>query len=206
MKKLLFCLLLCILQSCVSKQYLKKHGFSDDIKSIREEVYIVENNQKKLLQTKTIHFTKNGRVKTSKTIDSLGNLIEKTEKRLWFEKHSYPNKLPYYCKTRWKPKQRERISCYTQKQYKQNEIIVHYTQDDIIDKIVDNFSTFYTHQYQYTNGDLNKIVITDKDNNPVDTINIECITKDSRGNCLKQKKKSTSSDTIWVTSFTFTYK
>lgn len=205
MKKLLFFLFLCILQSCVSKQYLKKHGFSSDIKSLVEETYAIENNQKKLIQTKKLDFTKNGRVKSSKTLDSLGNFIEKTEKRLWFEKRSYPNKLPYYCKTRWKPKQRERISCYTQKQYKQNEIIVYYTQNGLIDKIVDNFSTFYTHQYQYTNGQLSKIVVTDKDNNLVNTIKVECLSKDNKGNCLEQKKESASSDTIRVMSFKYTY-
>ncbi|MGG6231160.1 hypothetical protein [Tenacibaculum sp. SDUM215027] len=152
MKKLLFCLVICILHSCASKQHLKKHGFSDGISKMIEKTYLVESNQKKLVQTKTLNFTKNGRVKTSKTKDSLGNTIEETEKRLWFEKRSYPNKLPYYCKTRWKPNQRERISCYTQKQFKQNEIIVHYTENGLIDKVVDNFSTFYTHQYQYKNG------------------------------------------------------
>ena len=85
MKQLLFFLFVCILQSCVSKQYLKKHGFSSDIKSLVEETYAIENNQKKLIQTKKLHFTKNGRVKSSKTTDNLGNVIEQTEKRLWFE-------------------------------------------------------------------------------------------------------------------------
>ncbi|MDP2540775.1 hypothetical protein CSC81_04330 [Tenacibaculum discolor] len=205
MKQLLFFLFVCILQSCASKQYLKKHGFLSDIKSLVEETYVIENNQKKLIQTKKLHFTKNGRVKSSKTTDNLGNIIEQTEKRLWFEKRSYPNKLPYYCKTRWKPKQRERISCYTQKQYKQNEVIVYYTQKGLIDKIVDNFSTFYTHQYQYINGQLSKILVTDKDNNLVNTIKFECLSKDYKGNCLKQNKESTSSGTINIISFTFTY-
>ncbi|RLK02185.1 hypothetical protein [Tenacibaculum discolor] len=205
MKKLLFFLFVYILQSCASKQYLKKHGFSSDIKSMIEEIYVIENNQKKLIQTKKLHFTKNGRVKSSITTDNLGNVIEQTETRLWFEKRSYPNKLPFYCKTRWKPKQRERISCYTQKQYKQNEVIAHYTQKGLIDKIVDNFSTFYTHQYQYTNGQLSKILVTDKDNNLVNTIKFECLSKDYKGNCLEQKKESTSSDTINIISFTFTY-
>ena len=205
MKKLLFCLLIGILQSCASKQYLKKHGFSGEIKKIIEKTYVIENNQKKLLNTKTLNFTKNGRVKTSKTTDNLGNIIEQTEKRLWFEKRSYPNKLPYYCKTRWKPNQRERISCYTQKQYKQNEVIVHYTKNGLIDKIVDNFSTFYTQQYQYTSSKLNKILVTDKDNNLVNTIKFECLSKDYKGNCLEQKKESANSNSIQVTSFMFTY-
>lgn len=205
MKKLLFCFLIYLLQSCASKQYLKKHGFSGEITRIIEKTYVIENNQKKLLYTKTLNFTKNGRVKTSKTLDSLGNFIEKTEKRLWFEKRSYPNKLPYYCKTRWKPKQRERISCYTQKQYKQNEVIAHYTKNGLIDKIVDNFSTFHTHQYQYTNSELTKIIVTDKDSNLVNTIKVKCLYKDNKGNCLEQKKESTSSDTIRVISFTYTY-
>lgn len=206
MKKLLYFLFVCILHSCASKQYLKKHGFSSDIKSITEKTYLVKNNQKKLIQIKTLHFTNNGRVKTSKTIDSLGNTLEETKKRFWFEKRSYPNKLPYYCKTRWKPNQRERISCYTRKQFKQNEIIVHYTENGLIDKIVDNFSTLHTHQYLYKNGQLIKIMVTDKYNIPVDTINIECISKDNKGNCLEQKKKSTISNTTKTVSFTFTYK
>lgn len=171
-----------------------------------EETYVIENNQKKLVQIKNLHFTKNGRIKISKTIDSLGNILEETEKRLWFEKCSYPDKLPYYCKTRWKPNQQERISCYTQKQYKQNEVIVHYTKNGLIDKIVDNFSTFYTHQYQYKNGQLSKIVVADKYSIPVDTINVECISKDNKKNCLVQKKKYTILNTTKIVSFTFTYK
>ncbi len=79
------------------------------------------DTQRKLLYKKHYVFTRNGRIKYSKTVDSLGTLLQETEKRLWFVIEKYPDKALYYCKTRWKPRQRERISCYTKKRYKENE-------------------------------------------------------------------------------------
>ncbi len=180
-----------ILQSCTSKKYTKIRLLPEGIKSATEEIYVVENNQKKLLQKKEIVFTKNGRIKYSKTVDSLGNLMQETEKKLWFVVEKYPNKEPYYCKTRWKPNQRERISCYTQKQYKQNEAIYHYNTDGTINKIVDNFTTFYTQYYFYTNKKLSKIVTKDKNDTLIDEVLITCETKDEKGTCLKEIRIST---------------
>ncbi|HEU4791688.1 MAG TPA: hypothetical protein VFS71_18530 [Flavobacterium sp.] len=186
MRVLFFFILLLTIQSCATKKYSKKHLLPEGIKSATEEIYVVVNNQKKLLQKKHMVFTKNGRIKYSKTVDSLGNLLQETEKKLWFVVKSYPDKEPYYCKTRWKPKQRERISCYTKKQYKQNEAIYYYNTDGTIDKIVDNFTTFHTQYFYYTNKELSKIVIRDKNDTLIDEVLIRCATKDEKGTCLKE--------------------
>ena len=135
MKILIFLILLVTIQSCATKAYIKKRLLPEGIKSATEEIYVVVNNQKKLLLKKEMVFTKNGRIKHSKTVDSLGNLLQETEKRLWFVVESYPDRERYYCKTRWKPKQRERISCYTKKQYKQNESVYHYNKNAVCGKL-----------------------------------------------------------------------
>lgn len=194
MRVLFFLILLLILQSCTSKKYTKIRLLPEGIKSATEEIYVVENNQKKLLQKKEMVFTKNGRIKYSKTVDSLGNILQETEKKLWFVVEKYPNKEPYYCKTRWKPNQRERISCYTQKQYKQNEAIYHYNTDGTILKIVDNFTTFYTQYYFYTNNALSKIVTKDKNDTLIDEVLISCESKDEKGTCLKEIRISTKTN------------
>lgn len=194
MRVLFFLILLLILQSCTTKKYTKIGLLPEGIKSATEEIYVLENNQKKLLQKKEMVFTKNGRIKYSKTVDSLGNLLQETEKKLWFVVEKYPNKEPYYCKTRWKPNQRERISCYTQKQYKQNEAIYHYNTDGTIHKIVDNFTTFYTQYYFYTNKSLSKIVTKDKNDILIDEVLITCETKDEKGTCLKEIRISTKTN------------
>ena len=187
---LLFVLFL-MLQSCATKKYSQTRLLPEGIQSATEETYGIENNQKKLLQKKEMVFTRNGRIKYSKTLDSLGNLVQETQKKLWFVVERYPNKEPYYCKTRWKPRQRERISCYTQKQYKQNEAIYHYHTNGTIAKIVDNFTPFYTQYYFYTNKALSKIVTKDKNNLLVDEVVISCETKDEKGTCLKEIRFST---------------
>src|SRR3970040_2840286 len=102
MKVLLFIILLITLQSCTTKKYTKTRLLPEGIKSATEEIYVVVNDQKKLLQKKEMVFTRNGRIKYSKTVDSLGNLLQETEKKLWFVGEKYPNKETYYCKTRWK--------------------------------------------------------------------------------------------------------
>jgi hypothetical protein len=183
-----------ILQSCTTKKYTKIRLLPEGIKSATEETYVVDNNQKKLFQKKEMVFTKNGRIKYSKTVDSLGNLLQETEKKLWFVVERYPNKEPYYYKTRWKPNQRERISCYTQKQYKQNEAIYHYNADGTIDKIVDNFTTFYTQYFYYTNKELSKIVTKDKNDTLVDEVLVRCEIKDEKGTCLKETRISTKTN------------
>lgn len=189
-----FFIILFILQGCASKSYLKKQLLPEGIKTLIEETYSVENNQKILLLKKEMIFTKNGRIKHSKSFDSLNNLIQEAEKRLWFIKESYPNKEPYYCKTRWKPKQRERISCYSQKKHKQNEFIYHYNKDGSINKIVDNYTTFNTQHYNYTKNELSKIIITDLNGNLVDEILIKCDKKDEKGTCLKQVRISNNTN------------
>ena len=194
MRILFFIILLLTVQSCATKKYTKKRLLPEGIKSATEEIYVVVDNQKKLLLKKEMVFTKNGRIKHSKTVDSSGSLVQETEKRLWFVVESYPDKEPYYCKTRWKPKQRERISCYTKKQYKQNESIYHYNKDGTIDKIVDNFTTFHTQHFYYTNKELSKIVIRDKNDKLIDEVLVNCMAKDEKGACLKEIRISTKTN------------
>lgn len=183
-----FYLLILVLtvQSCATKKDSKKQQLPEGIKSATEEVYVVVGNQEKLLRKKYMVFTRNGRIKYSKTVDAEGNLLQETEKKLWFVVELYPDREPYYCKTRWKPKQRERISCYTKKQYKKNEAIYHYNNDGTIAKIVDNFTTFYTQYFYYTNKELSKIVIRDKNDKLIDEVSVYCATKDEKGTCLKE--------------------
>lgn len=194
MRILCFSILFLALTSCATKKYTKANLLPKGIKSATEEIYDVSNGRKEFLRKKEIIFTKNGRIKSSKTVDSDGNLLQTTEKKLWFTVERYPDKDSYYCKTRWKPNQRERISCYTQKQYKQNESIYHYNNNGSIDKIVDNFETFNTRQFHYTNNELSKIVISGKDNKLIDEISIECTSKDEKGTCLKQTRTSEKSN------------
>lgn len=194
MRVLFFLILLLTIQSCATKKYSKTRLLPEGIKSGTEEKYEVANNQKKLLYKKQMIFTKNGRIKYSKTVDSLGNLLQETEKKLWFVVESYPDREPYYCKTRWKPKQRERISCYTKKQYKQNEAIYHYNSDGTINKIEDNFTPFHTQSFYYTNKELSKIVVRDKDDKLIDEVIIHCETKDEKGTCLKESRTSTKTN------------
>lgn len=194
MKVLLFFILLFTLQSCATKKYTKTRLLPEGIKSATEEIYVVINDQKKLLHKKQMYFTKNGRIKYSKTVDAAGDLLQETEKKLWFVVEAYPNKERYYCKTRWKPKKRERISCYSQKQYKQNEAIYHYNTDGTINKIEDNFTTFYTQYFYYTNKELSKIVTKDKNDKLVDEVLVRCETKDEKGTCLKETRISTKTN------------
>ena len=186
MRALLYLILFVLVSACATKKYTKQHFLPKGIKSATEEIYSVVNNQKKLVQKKQMVFTKNGRIKNSKTLDSLGNVLQATEKRLWFIVETYPDKEPYYCKIRWKPNQRERISCYTRKQYKQNEAIYHYNPDETITKIVDNFTTYYTQYFYYNNKELSKIITKDKNNNLIDEVSVYCEIKDEKSSCLKE--------------------
>ena len=190
MKVVLFFLLILTFQSCATKKYTAIRQLPDGIRSATEERFVLVNGQKKLLHKKEMTFTGNGRIKYSKTVDSSGNLVQETRKKLWFVVEIYPDKEKYYCKTRWKPNQRERISCYTQKQYKQNEAIYHYNPDGTIAKIADNFTTFHTQYFYYTNGQLSKIITKDKNDKLIDELLINCISKDDRGSCLKESRIS----------------
>ena len=193
MRIIFFIILLLTVQSCATKKYTRKRLLPEGIKSATEEIYAVGDNQKKLLLKKEMVF-KNGRIKHSKTFDSSGKLVQETEKKMWFVVESYPDKEPYYCKTRWKTKQRERISCYTKKQYKQNESIYHYNKDGTIDKIADNFTTFHTQHYYYSNKELSKIVTRDKNDSLVDEVLVNCMAKDEKGTCLKEIRISTKTN------------
>jgi hypothetical protein len=192
MRALFFFILLLTVLSCTSKKYTSKQLLPKGIKSATEETFVWVNNQKKLAHKKQMIFTRNGRIKHSKTIDSLGNILQETQKRLWFIVESYPDREPYYCKTRWKPKQRERISCYTQKQHKQNEVVYHYNKDGSIAKIVDHFPPYQTQYFYYTDKQRSKIVILDKNEKLVDEILVSCATKDEKGACLKEIRISTN--------------
>lgn len=194
MRFILLLFLFINLQSCATKKYIKKQLLPEGIKSATEEKYLIVNNQKKLLYKKQMIFTKNGRIKYSKTVDSLNNFLQETKKKLFFEVESYPDKENYYCKTRWKPYQRERISCYTRKQYKENEAIYHYNSDGTVATIVDSFSPFYTQHFYYSNNQLAKISIKDKNNTIIDEIAIHCEDKDKKGSCLRQIRISTKTN------------
>lgn len=194
MRVLLFFILILTLQSCATKKDISKRLLPKGIKSATEERYAIANNKKKLLQKKEMIFTKNGRIKYSKTVDAEGKLMQETKKKLWFIVETYPDKEPYYCKTRWKPKQRERISCYTKKQHKENEAIYHYNKDGTIDKIADNFKTFQTQYFYYTNNELSKIIIKDKNDKVIDEVSIQCTNKDQKDTCLKQIRMSTKTN------------
>ncbi|MCL9804892.1 hypothetical protein NAT51_05135 [Flavobacterium amniphilum] len=190
MNVILFFILITVLQSCTSKKYTVIRQLPKGIKSAIEERYVILNDRKELLQKKEMIFTGNGRIRYSRTVDASGNLMQETHKKLWFITESYPDKEKYYCKTRWKPGQRERISCYTQKQYKQNEAVYYYNTDGTIAKIVDNFTTFHTQYYYYTDNGLSKIVTKDQNDRMVDELLISCISKDERGTCLKESRVS----------------
>ncbi|MES2238665.1 MAG: hypothetical protein V4497_00245 [Bacteroidota bacterium] len=194
MKVLYFLIFLLIAQSCATKKYSNIHQLPEGIKSATEAKYLIVNNQKKLEYTKQMVFTKNGRIKYSKTVDASGKLLQETKKKLWFIVESYPDKEPYYCKTRWKPNQRERISCYTRKQYKQNEAIYHYNTDGTIDKIVDNFTTFNTQYFYYTNNELSKISTKDRNDKLIDELIVSCTGKDEKGACLTETRISTKTN------------
>ena len=181
---------LLILQSCASVSFIKKHHLKvEELKTLTIETYHI-NDDIKILEKKTDHtFTKNGRVKFAQTYNKNDDLIITKEKKLWFTKESFPDKEPYYCKTRWKPNNRERISCYSQKQYKQNEAIYYYNQNGSINKIEDNFITFYTRYYFYNStGSLSKIEIKDKNGNQIDEIMVKCLEADNKGLCTLQQR------------------
>lgn len=206
MKRFYYILLGLCLQHCSSVSYLQKHQLIGDIKSLCTDTFNKKNNDLILVETTLFVFTKNGRVKFSETFDANNNLLKTTQKKLWFTKQSFPNKEPYYCKTRWKPKQRERISCYTQKQYKQNEAIYYYNINGSIKKVTDNYTSFYTHYYHYnSNDELVKITIKNKDNALIDEIFIGCNQKDTFGNCIEIEKKATTLNTTTLITSQITY-
>jgi hypothetical protein len=200
----LLVVLLCC--SCVSVPYLKKHQYHGNVKQLTELEYNLSNGNKILLKQSHLTFTKNGRVKYAQIFDADSNVIVTKEKKLWFVKQSFPDKEPYYCKTRWKPRNRERISCYTQKQYKQNQSIHYYHDDGSIDKIEEDFSTFNTQYYHYNiQNELIAISIKDKKGVLLDSILFKCKTKDQFNNCTALEKRYTISDSLIHIERTFDY-
>jgi len=192
--------------SCASVSYLDKHGNRGSVKELTESTYSISNEKSDLLKKCTYTFTKNGRVDTSECFGNSNNLLVNTEKKLWFEKQSFLDKEPYYCKTRWKPRQRERISCYTQKQYKQNESIYYYHKDGRIDKVEENFTSFNTSYYHYSSSkELKSITIKDKTGSLIDSILVTCKSKDQFNNCTQLEKRYTILDSLIVIKRDFTY-
>lgn len=183
---------LLLILSCSTKKFVEKEQLLGHISEISEATYSIENDKKVLLKKKKISLTENGRIKFSETYNANYELIETIEKKLFFYKKSFPDKEPYYCKTRWKPGNRERISCYSQKKHKQNEIIVQYNKDGSIANIKDNFSSFYTYIFDYSNvkknNELLNLITLDNKENLVDKTIITCIAKDSLDNCIKLEK------------------
>lgn len=183
--------------SCVSVPYLDQHQYQGKVKHLIENIYDMSHGQKKLITRSTYTFTKNGRVKFSQTFDANNNVIITKEKKMWFVKQSFPDKEPYYCKTRWKTHNRERISCYTQKQYKQNQSIYYYHDDGLIAKIEEDFSTFNTQYYHYNSkNELSVISIKDQQNQLIDSVLVNCLSKDQFNNCTLLEKRYLISDSL----------
>lgn len=167
------------------------------MRSLTQETYIIEGSNKVLTEKQNLVFTKNGHVKFSETFNGENSLIETTEKKIWFIKQSFSDKEAYYCKTRWKPKSKERISCYSQKKYKKNEAIYHYNSNGTIHKIVDNFTNFHTRFYIYNSkSELIHISIKDKEGILIDDIVVSCKSKDYEGTCIKIHKVSSKTNQI----------
>ena len=178
------------MQSCATKKDTKKRLLPEGIKSATEERYEVVGNQKKLLFKKEMVFTKNGRIKYSKTVDGSGKLLQETKKKLWFVEETYPDKEKLYRKTRWKPKQRERISTYAKKRDKESESIYHYNKDGTVAKIVDNFKLFQTQYFHYSGNELTKIVTKDKEDKLINEVLVSCTKKAEKGSCLNETRTS----------------
>ena len=181
---------LIIIQSCASVSFIKKHHLNvENLKTLTVETYNDIDNNKVLKKKTDYTFTKNGRLKFAQTFNNNKDLLVTEEKKLWFNKKSFPDQEPHYCKTRWKPNNRERISCYSQKRYKQNEAIYHYNKNASISKVVDNFTTFYSHNYFYnSSGKLSKIHIKDKNGKLIDEVKVKCLETDNKNLCVIQQR------------------
>lgn len=191
MRILLFIFLVVTMQSCATKKDTKKRSLPEGIKSATEETYEVVGNQKKLVAKKVMVFTKNGRIKSSKTVDGSGKVLQETKKKLWFVEETYPDKEKLYRKIRWKPKQRERISTYAKKRDKESESIYHYNKDGTVARIADNFKSFQTQYFHYSGNELTKIVTKDKEDKLIDEVLVNCTKKDEKGACLNETRAST---------------
>ena len=190
MRILFFIFVVVTMQSCATKKDSKKRLLPEGIQSATEERYEMVGNQKKLVSKTEMVFTKNGRIKTSKTVDGSGKVLQETKKKLWFVEETYPDKEKLYRKTRWKPKQRERISTYAKKRDKASEHIYHYNKDGSVDKIVDNFKSLETQYFHYSDNELTKTVTKDKDGKVIDEVVVKCTKKDEKGTCLRETRTS----------------
>ena len=88
----MFSILFLALTSCAAKKYTKANLLPEEIKSATEEIYEIIDGHKNLLHKKEMVFTKNDRIKSSKTVDSGGNMLQTTEKKWWFTVQRYPDK------------------------------------------------------------------------------------------------------------------
>jgi len=181
---------LIIMQSCASVSFIKKHHLNiDNLKTLTVETYSTIDSTKVIKKKTDYTFTKKGRVIFAQSFNKNEDLLVTEEKKLWFTKKSFPDEEPHYCKTRWKPNNRERISCYSQKRYKQNEGIYHYNKNGSISKVADNFTSFYIHNYYYnSSGSLSKIEIKDKNGSLVDEVMVKCLAMDNKGLCTLQHR------------------
>ncbi|GIZ08701.1 hypothetical protein [Flavobacterium sp. UMI-01] len=186
MKLLLLIIATFVTLSCATKKYSAIRQLPSGVTSATEEKYFINDNHKELQYRKEFFFTKNGRIRYSKTLSASGDLIQETKKKLWFVVEIYPNEEPYYCKTRWKFKQRERISCYTQKRHKKTEAIYHYNKNGTIAKIVDYYPPLNTLHFYYNDTKLTKIITKDRNENDIEELLITCELKDEKGTCIKE--------------------
>ncbi|MFB9052335.1 hypothetical protein ACFFVB_04515 [Formosa undariae] len=185
-----------LLQSCSSISYLNKNDLHH-VNTMQENTFFISTSEDSIvLKKQYFEFTKNGRTQSSFTLNADKDTIQTTEKKMFFEKQTYPELPNYYCKTRWKTKQRERISCYSQKKYKQNEKIVHYSKTGNILKSIDNFKTFNTHYYNYKNNALQSIVIKNNTDTVLDSIVTKCLKLDINHNCIVQEQRHILTDSL----------
>jgi len=59
---------------------------------------------------------------------------------------------------------------------------------------VDNFTTFHTQHFYYTNKELSKIVTRDKNDKLIDEVLVNCMTRDDKGTCVKEVRTSTKTN------------
>ncbi|MBP1841076.1 hypothetical protein [Formosa algae] len=198
--------ILLIMQSCASVPYVSKHNLQGPIKSMEVRSFVFQNDKDSLLlQKQDLVFTKAGRVQHSVTTSANNDTLQTTEKKLFFEKQIFPDLPNYYCKTRWKTNQRERISCYSQKKHKQNEKIMYYGNDGRILKRKDQFTTFNTYDYFYDEAVLKSIAIKTKSGTTIDTIQFKCLNRDTNKNCVTLEQHYTVSDSLIRLYRTITY-
>lgn len=206
MKIFPFLIIMAICVSCSSVPFTSINGIISNPKSLSLENYVLTPNDTLLEYYQTLNFNSSGKIQTSIKRDLNDSLISQTERKTWFVKKEFPNQLPQYCKTRFKPKHRERKSCYTQKKHKENEVIIYYNKFDQIIKVDDNFTNFTTSYYVYDeNGFHIQSVIKDRFGNLLQTIDYNCLKTDAFGNCQLIEEKNSLNSTVKLTKLTYSY-